>query len=522
MANEKRIEKLQSVFNSIKNKGSASNVEPLVKVSEKVIVPMISIDINVAIDMWEYLINHYSFIKNDYAYHYVTKHIVNMSDACNTIKIIEKSNIIRNAVFSRYGYDEFGIMYDFYAEVLFERKYDLFELVMNLIISNYTNDRKISKAIYDVLDVITADSKVRWNIDEQGIEILYSWANKITTKSKKNIILLQIDELKEIAEGNAPKGAISLDMLSQPDILDELITQKTNASRTQKQSIKKQNKETISVEKKSELLQNSLKELNNLVGLDNVKKDVNDLINLLRVQELRKERGLNAVEISKHLVFSGNPGTGKTTVARILGKLYCGMGLLSKGHLIEVDRSGLVAGYVGQTALKTQGVIEDALGGILFIDEAYSLAIDGIDNDYGKEAIECILKAMEDNRDDFVVIVAGYSDLMEKFIESNPGLKSRFNKYIEFNDYTSDELHQIFHRFLDRNLYIISDEADYELKLFFQQMYINRRKNFGNARDVRNIFEKIVSCQANRIVNIDNPSNEDIMKIVLEDVLNIK
>ena len=311
-------------------------------------------------------------------------------------------------------------------------------------------------------------------------------------------------------------------MLSQPDILDELITQKTNASRTQKQSIKKQNKETISVEEKSELLQNSLKELNNLVGLDNVKKDVNDLINLLRVQELRKERGLNAVEISKHLVFSGNPGTGKTTVARILGKLYCGMGLLSKGHLIEVDRSGLVAGYVGQTALKTQGVIEDALGGILFIDEAYSLAIDGIDNDYGKEAIECILKAMEDNRDDFVVIVAGYSDLMEKFIESNPGLKSRFNKYIEFNDYKSDELHQIFHRFLDRNLYIISDEADYELKLFFQQMYINRRKNFGNARDVRNIFEKIVSCQANRIVNIDNPSNEDIMKIVLEDVLNIK
>ena len=185
-----------------------------------------------------------------------------------------------------------------------------------------------------------------------------------------------------------------------------------------------------------------MEELDALIGLQAIKHDVKELIAYVKVQKLREESGLKSVPASLHLVFTGNPGTGKTTVARIIAKLYKQIGVLSSGQLVEVDRSGLVAGYVGQTALKTQQKIEEAMGGILFIDEAYALAKEG--NDFGQEAVDTVLKAMEDNRSDFVVIVAGYTEPMERFIESNPGLKSRFNKYIEFADYTMEELTAIF------------------------------------------------------------------------------
>ncbi len=265
-------------------------------------------------------------------------------------------------------------------------------------------------------------------------------------------------------------------------------------------------------------LEDALAELHALVGLESVKRDVESLMNLVKVRQLRKERGMKCPDMSFHLVFSGNPGTGKTTVARIVGKIYRALGILSKGHLVEVDRSGLVAGYVGQTAIKTKEVIQKALGGVLFIDEAYALAPANADKDFGQEAIDTILKAMEDHRDDFVVIVAGYESLMPRFIDSNPGLKSRFNKYITFADYDGEALYEIFMGRVERSDYRIDETAAAEMKEYLSDLYEFRDDNFGNARDVRNLFEKIVAKQADRVAGIADPTDEEILTIVKEDL----
>ena len=230
------------------------------------------------------------------------------------------------------------------------------------------------------------------------------------------------------------------------------------------------------------------------------------------MQIRRQKQGLKTVPVSLHLVFSGNPGTGKTTVARILAEVYKEIGVLSEGQLIEVDRSGLVAGYVGQTAIKTQEKIEEAIGGILFVDEAYTLVKDG--NDYGQEAIDTILKAMEDHRDDFIVIVAGYTKQMKDFIDSNPGLKSRFNKFIEFPDYTADELVQIFTKMCVEYDFEMTAEAMEIMKKRIYTMEKNKNENFANARDVRNMFEKVITNQATRLAK--NPM-DDIKRIVADD-----
>ena len=259
-----------------------------------------------------------------------------------------------------------------------------------------------------------------------------------------------------------------------------------------------------------------MEQLNSLIGLEDVKKDIKSLMNLMKVRKLREENNLPVTPMSLHMVFLGNPGTGKTTIARLVSGLYAAIGVLSKGQLVEVDRSGLVAGYVGQTALKTQEVIKSAIGGVLFIDEAYSLSSGG-ENDFGREAIETILKAMEDHRDDLIVIVAGYTDPMEKFLNSNPGLESRFNKYFFFPDYNGEELMKIFELQLDKNSYELTEESRKEAQDIFNRMYEERTRNFGNGRDVRNFFEDMVVRQSNRVAGMENPSKEDLVSVLPED-----
>lgn len=258
------------------------------------------------------------------------------------------------------------------------------------------------------------------------------------------------------------------------------------------------------------------KELDSYIGLEGVKKEVRNLINMATVYKMRKDNDLPTADISLHMVFSGNPGTGKTMIARLMARVYHSLGLLSKGHLTEVDRSGLVAGYIGQTAIKTAKVLEEAMGGVLFIDEAYTLT-SKTENDFGFEAVDTVLKAMEDNRDDLVVIVAGYIELMEEFVDSNPGLRSRFNKYIHFEDYTTEEMLGIFELQCKKSCYELTEDAKAEAEEYFRAVS-DEAGEFGNARGVRNTFEKILTEQANRLAVMETVTREDLMKITAEDI----
>jgi AAA lid domain/ATPase family associated with various cellular activities (AAA) len=258
-----------------------------------------------------------------------------------------------------------------------------------------------------------------------------------------------------------------------------------------------------------------LAELDDLVGLASVKADVRRLTSLLRIQRLRQDRDLPTLETSHHLVFTGNPGTGKTTVARLLSQILRPLGLVSKGHLVETDRSHLVAGYVGQTATKTRAVLESALGGTLLIDEAYALARGG-EQDFGREAIDTVVKYMEDHRDDLALIAAGYPTEMQEFIDANPGLKSRFTRIIDFPDYTTDELVEIFERMSGDLRYHLDESGREALRAVVEAE--PRTRGFGNARFVRNLFEEAVGRQADRLASVAEPTDEQLTTLIAADV----
>lgn len=272
-------------------------------------------------------------------------------------------------------------------------------------------------------------------------------------------------------------------------------------------------KPTVPAQKVS--LAEALAKLNSLVGLENVKKQVNAWVDQIQTFKKRKERGLVVPEITYHMVFSGNPGTGKTTVARIMAEIYCALGVVTDGQLVEVSKPDLVAGHVGQTPIKTQEVLKKAYGGVLFVDEAYSLLKGG---DFGQEAIDTMLKYMEDHRDNIVVIVAGYEKPIERFISANQGLRSRFNNFIKFDDYTQEELCAIFEGLCSKNQYKLIPESRTLVRAYLKHIYDNRTPEFANGREVRNLFEGIVTRQSRRVNLIPNPTDEDMVTILPQDL----
>lgn len=273
-----------------------------------------------------------------------------------------------------------------------------------------------------------------------------------------------------------------------------------------------------STESPEQILEQALSELNDLIGMENIKEEVRTLANFLKVQKIRVDRGLAKTSVSLHAVFCGPPGTGKTTVARLMSRIFQGLEFLDKGHLIETDRSGMVAGYVGQTAKKVDDLVNSALDGVLFIDEAYALVPEESGRDFGQEAIDVLLKRMEDYRDRLVVIVAGYTDEMATFIESNPGLESRFNRYFYFDHYRPEELLAIFEKMCGKSHFKLSNEAREKLRSVFEDLYVNREKTFGNARLVRNLFERIIERQANRLAVLTSLSDETLTTLLPEDI----
>ena len=339
---------------------------------------------------------------------------------------------------------------------------------------------------------------------------------------KDEIILQQLDVIRSMTERNL--RSVNSDFWGTPLSPAEKPGEKVAPKTPDKTPGRAPEKKSGGPEQPSETpeplpkedMKDLLAELDGYIGLQTVKEEVHNLINMASVYQLRRQHDLPTTDMSLHLVFTGNPGTGKTMMARMMARIYRSLDILSRGQLVEVDRSGLVAGYVGQTAIKTQKVIEKAMGGVLFIDEAY--ALNGrSENDFGQEAIDTILKAMEDHRDDLVVIVAGYTDLMDRFIHSNPGLESRFNRFLLFDDYTIDEMVEIFRMQCKKGCYQLTEEAQPLIRDYIAEESAD--DSFGNARGVRNLFVHILVAQNNRLAGMENVTREDLTVITADDVL---
>ena len=339
---------------------------------------------------------------------------------------------------------------------------------------------------------------------------------------KDEIILQQLDVIRSMTERNL--RSVNSDFWGTPLSPAEKLGEKAAPKTPDKTPGRAPEKKSGGPEQPSEApeslpkedMKDLLAELDGYIGLQTVKEEVHNLINMASVYQLRRQHDLPTTDMSLHLVFTGNPGTGKTLMARMMARIYRSLDILSRGQLVEVDRSGLVAGYVGQTAIKTQKVIEKAMGGVLFIDEAY--ALNGrSENDFGQEAIDTILKAMEDHRDDLVVIVAGYTDLMDRFIHSNPGLESRFNRFLLFDDYTTDEMVEIFRMQCKKGCYQLTEEAQPLIRDYIAEESAD--DSFGNARGVRNLFEHVLVAQNNRLAAMEKITREDLMTITADDVL---
>ena len=339
---------------------------------------------------------------------------------------------------------------------------------------------------------------------------------------KDEIILQQIDLIRSMTERNL--RSMDTDFWGTPLMDGKPANQPRKPEKSEKPEKPTPQTQAEVPEEKEEIppkekIEDLLAELDSYVGMDAIKEEVRSLINMVQVYKLRREHDLPTTDMSLHMVFSGNPGTGKTTVARIMARIYHSLDILSKGQLVEVDRSGLVAVYVGQTALKTQKVIEKAMGGVLFIDEAYALNGKS-ENDFGQEAIDTILKAMEDHRDDLVVIVAGYTELMDRFIHSNPGLESRFNRFLMFEDYTPEQMLAIFKMQCKKGCYVLAEGTEELVRDFIAEESAD--DSFGNARGVRNLFEHILVAPNNRLAKMENVTRDDLMQILPDDVLHAR
>ena len=339
--------------------------------------------------------------------------------------------------------------------------------------------------------------------------------NKIETKilGDSNVLLSVLSQLKSQKFSQFKDHFKSFRELATFPLEEEVVELEETASENSNEPIININ---VTKPPAEDTLEKVMAELNELIGLENVKKDISELINLLEIKKKREVAGLKNIDISLHAVFLGPPGTGKTTVARLLSRIYKHLGYLTEGQMYETDREGLIAGYVGQTAIKTTQVVKESIGGVLFIDEAYSLYQNQGSNDFGSEAVNTIIKRMEDSRKNLAVVVAGYTDPMEIFINSNPGLRSRFNRYFYFDHFTTEQLVLIFENFCKKSDFTDSEDAKEKLRDTFSLMEDIKSESFGNARVVRNLFEKIVQNQANRLINWSAPTSE-FLKILLEE-----